>query len=167
MQENLGHIEGIGTPMKDCLFHITLAVLSIKEGELEHAMARTQKAIERFLDLLKGKHGYMMACFGTGFGDYGSFWQNISLGSELCCILREYLDYELEGFIADARFLSHLTIFKQNSMADEARFQLAESLQHFKTGSTVAQAITMRAKKDKLLGIQPDILLDVSLKSAE
>ena len=122
LQEDLGHIEGIGSPMKASSFHITLTVLSVKEGEIEHVMARTQKAIERILDLLKEKQGFMLACGGAGFGDYGSFWLSISLGLELCCILREYLEW----FIADARFTIHLTIIKQNSMSDEARFQLED-----------------------------------------
>ena len=81
--------------------------------------------------------------------------------------MREYLDDELEGFIADARFTSHLTIFKQNSMAYEAQFQLAESFQYFKTGIMVARAVTMMAKKDKLRNIGSESLLDISLKSAE
>ena len=83
--------------MKATSFHITLAAISVKEGELEHVMAKTQKATSRFLDLLKEKHGFLLTCRGAGFGDHGSFWLKINLGEELCCILREYLDDELEA----------------------------------------------------------------------
>ena len=50
-------------------------------------------------------------------------------------------------------------------MTDEARHQLAESLAAFKTGSIVATAVTMRAKKDKLRNIGSESILDISLKN--
>ena len=87
----------------------------------------------------------------------------IDLCEDLCVILREYIKDELEGFIADTRFTSHVTIFKENNMTNEARHQFAESLEHFKTGSMVATAVTMRAKKDKLRNIGSESILDISL----
>ena len=89
----------------------------------------------------------------------------INLGEELCGILREYIEDELEDYIADTRFTSHLTIFKENNMTNEARHQLSESLEHFKTGSMVATSVTMRAKKDKLRIIGSESILDISLKN--
>ena len=68
LQEDLAHIEGIGSN-RATSFHITLAVISVKEGELEHVMAKTQKATSRFLDLLKENHGFLLTWGGAGFGD--------------------------------------------------------------------------------------------------
>ena len=167
LQDDLGHIEGVGSPMKADSFHITLAVLSIKPEELEHAMAKAQRAVERFLDLMQEKHGFMIALSGAGFGDYGSFWLKASIGAELCSILREYIDDELEGFLTDSRFASHLTIMKNNTMSEESRHQLVESLIHFKTGCIVAKGVTMRVKKDKTKGIQPEVLMNISFNKTD
>ena len=75
--------------MKATSFHITMAVISVKEGELEQVIVKTQKASSRFLDILKEKHGFLLTCGGAGFGDYGAFWLKINLGEELCGILCE------------------------------------------------------------------------------
>ena len=76
-----------------------------------------------------------------------------------------YIEDELEEYITDTRFTCHLTIFKDNEMTDEARHQLAESLGAYKTGSLVATAVTLRAKKDKLRSIGSESILDISLKN--
>ena len=53
----------------------------------------------------------------------------------------------------------------RNEMTDEARQQLAESLAAFKTGSIVATAVIMSAKKDKLRNIGSQSILDISLNN--
>ena len=79
--------------------------------------------------------------------------------------VREYIEDALEEYISDTMFTCHLTIFKDNNMTNEARHQLAESLEHFKTVSIVATAVIMRAKKYKLRNIGSESILDISLKN--
>ena len=87
LQEDLGHIEKIGSPMKATSLHITMAVLAVKEGELEQVIVKTKKAAARFLDILQEKHVFLLTCGGVGFGDYGALWLKVNIGEELFGIL--------------------------------------------------------------------------------
>ena len=46
----------------------------------------------------------------TGYGDHNVLWLEISLGKELVFCLREILEEELVGHIADLCFDPHITI---------------------------------------------------------
>ena len=82
--------------MKATSLHITMAVIAVKEGELEQVIVKTKKANARFLEILKEKHGFLLTCGGVGFGDYGALWLKVNIGEELCGILCECIENEME-----------------------------------------------------------------------
>ena len=58
-------------------------------------------------------HGFMLTTGSAGYGDHNVLWLEISLGKELVFCLREILEEELVGHIADLRFDPHITIFRR------------------------------------------------------
>ena len=99
------------------------------------------------MDLLMFSHGFMLTTGRAGYGDYGVIWLEVALGRELVNSLREILDEELYENIVDPRFSPHITIFHRNSLGDEEKAQLQESVAHEKLGCLVGEGITLRARK--------------------
>ena len=77
LQDDLSFIEGIGERIKLTSLHVPMAVLSVKDHEVEHAINKIQRATNRFKDMLTGDMGFMLSCSGIGFGDYGACWIDI------------------------------------------------------------------------------------------
>ena len=61
--------------------------------------------------------------------------------------LREILEDGLYDNIVDPRFSPHINIFRCNSLGDEEKAQLQESVAHTKLGCMVGEGITLRARK--------------------
>ena len=165
LQAQLQAIESIGSPMKIPHIHLTLAVLSVKPEELGNVCIKTEKAIERFRDLLAGNEGFLLTASMVRFLDHGALALGVDIGKELCGMARHLIEEELGEFIADKSFSPHITLFSNNSMEARERQQLKESLSVFKSGTLICDKITLRSKKTEQ---GPSVeILSCDLKRAE
>ena len=72
-----------------------LAVLSVPHNEVEKVYAKTQRAMERFTDMLSSNEGFILTCSIAQFLDHGSFALGVDIGKELCRMARHIIEEEL------------------------------------------------------------------------
>ena len=100
LQVKLQQIAGMGKPTRISNLHLMLAVLSVPPSEVEEVCAKTQKAMERFKDMLSSNEGFMLTCSIAQFLDHGSFALGVDIGKELCGMARHIIEEELSQNIA-------------------------------------------------------------------
>ena len=165
MQVQMEEIPGMGKVTKTKALHLTLGVLKVPLGDLEEVMEKTKRAVESFRDLMESDSGFLITLGEIQYLDHGALALGVVLGKELCMMLRHLVETELMPWIADIRFCPHVTIFTNNSMSEEGRKQLRESLKPTKIGSLSCERVTLRTKKTD--AVKSITLLECSLRVEE
>ena len=103
LKVQLQQITGMGKPTRIPNLHLTLAVLNVQPGEIEEVCTNTQKALERFKDMLTSNERFMLTCSIAKFLDHGSFALGKDIEKEMCTMARNIIEEELSQNLADLR----------------------------------------------------------------
>ena len=147
LQGKLGEVQGMGKPCKGESLHLTLAVLHVVEEEIPSLMEKIRETWEKFLDMLGMPSNLVLSFKGLEFGDRGSVWIRMNLGTEVIMVLRELIEANLGQWLTDLRFSSRITIFRSSEISDEKKRGLRGTAKEINLGCATVRKLSLRPRK--------------------
>ena len=148
LQDAAALVFPMGKRIKITSMHLTIATLRLVETEeVQEVRDRLPEITRRFADMVGAAHGLEITFQNVGWGDYGTIWAELQMGTYSILAYRKLLEDAFGSYITDCRFHPHLSVFK-NVVAtpeEKTRFRTANM------GVTLApihlELITLREKK--------------------
>ena len=156
LQEKLGEVQGMGKPAKTESLHITLAVIHVTKEEIPNLVEKVKQTWEKYLDMLGFPTNLVLSFRGLEFGDRGSVWIRMNMGTEVMLVIRELSEASIGQWLTDLRFSSHLTIFRSSELSEQG---LKGTASEINLGCATVRKLSLRPRKVGKEKKEPTLML--------
>ena len=151
-QSILEEIRGIGSPVQKSRMHVTMALLTVPEGDMEKVKDAITSAMVEFKDMIAREVFFLgisgLEVFSTPCGEK-HLVSEVKLGRHSLALMRASIFERLGEYISDKTFRPHATIFRRSQLTEENEARVLTAVHGISLGVYQVSSVTLRQKKKK------------------
>ena len=151
-QSILEEIRGIGSPVQKSRMHVTMALLTVPEGDMEKVKDAITSAMVEFKDMIARETFFLgisgLEVFSTPCGEK-HLVSEVKLGRHSLALMRASIFERLGEYISDKTFRPHATIFRRSQLTEENEARVLTAVHGISLGVYQVSSVTLRQKKKK------------------